>query len=84
MNSRQRETLEAIFARPVPADLACSELESLLLAIGARKTEGSGSRVRFEMGSVAVYLHKPHNPAILKRYQIGLVREFVEKAGVLP
>lgn len=37
MNSRQRKTLESIFAQPVPVVLAWAELESLLLAMGAKK-----------------------------------------------
>lgn len=84
MNSRQRKTLEAIFAKPVPVDLSWAELESLLLAIGAKKTEGSGSRVRFELGQTDIFLHRPHNPNTLRPYQVRLAREFFEKAGIRP
>lgn len=84
MNSRQRKTLEAIFARPVPVDLAWTELESLFLAVGAKKTEGSGSRVRFELGQTDIFLHRPHNPNTLRPYQVRLAREFFEKAGIRP
>lgn len=84
MNNRQRKTLEAIFTRPVPTDLTWGELESLLLSVGAKKTEGNGSRVRFELGNTDIFLHKPHNPNALREYQVKLAREFFEKTGIRP
>lgn len=84
MNSRQRKTLEAIFARPAPVDMAWADLESLFLAVGAKKVEGSGSRVRFELGQTDIILHKPHSPTTLRPYQVRLAREFFEKAGIRP
>lgn len=84
MNNHQRKTLEAIFARPVPTSLNWNDLESLFLAVGASKAEGSGSRVRFTLGQTDIFLHRPHNPSILKPYQVRLAREFFEKAGIRP
>jgi hypothetical protein len=47
MNSKQRRSLEAIFADPVPASLEWDAIESLLVAVGCAVIKGSGSRVRF-------------------------------------
>lgn len=84
MNSKQKKTLTAIFSHPTPKDLAWGDLEALLIAIGAEKREMAGSRVRFTLDGIDVYFHRPHNPKILKPYQIGLAREFLEKAGLRP
>lgn len=82
MNNRQKRTLEAIFSQPVPKDLVWAELESLFMAIGAEKREMAGSRVRFTLAGIDIAFHRPHNPQILKPYQIGLARDFLEKTGV--
>lgn len=84
MNNRQRKTLEAIFTQPIPTDLAWEDIESLLLSVGAKKTEGSGSRIRFELEKKDILLHKPHNPKIMRTYQIKLLKEFFEKVGIRP
>ena len=43
MNAKHRRTLEAIFARPVPSDIRWMEIEALLVALGADRSEGRGS-----------------------------------------
>lgn len=48
VNARQRKTLAAIYADPVSATVEWVAIESLFVAVGARKTEGRGSRVRSE------------------------------------
>ena len=47
MNNRQRKTLEAIFASPVPKNLAWADIESLLNSLGAAKVNRDGSAVSF-------------------------------------
>lgn len=85
MNNKQRKTLEAIFSNPVPTDLVWAELESLLLAIGAKKIERAGSRVKFSLDNgTELFLHKSHNPKTLLEYQIKAARQFLEKAGLKP
>ena len=54
LNSRQRRTLEAVFQRPVRADIRWDEIVSLLEACGANVSESSsGSRVRVELVGIA-------------------------------
>ena len=48
MNSKQRKALAAIFTDPVSGTIEWAMIENLLLAVGCRVIEGSGSRVRFE------------------------------------
>jgi HicA toxin of bacterial toxin-antitoxin, len=60
MNAKHRRTLEAIFAKPVPPDIRWADIESLLVALGAQRSEGRGSRVRFVLGSAEAVFHRPH------------------------
>ncbi|MGV6475639.1 type II toxin-antitoxin system HicA family toxin [Azotobacter vinelandii] len=84
MNSRQRSTLQAIFAKPVPSTLEWSRIESLFIAVGAKVVEGNGSRVRFELNNVIATFHRPHPEKEAKLYQVRDARAFLEEAGVTP
>jgi len=84
MNSKQQKTLQAIFKMPGPRDLEWSAIEALLIAIGSKLIEGSGSRVKFELNGRIIAFHRPHKPKIAKPYQINMVRDFLEDTGVKP
>ena len=45
LNKKQAKTLEAIFGSSVRSDVAWSDIEKLLTALGADISEGRGSRV---------------------------------------
>lgn len=82
MNSKQLKTLKAVFATPTNKALPWSEIEALLAGAGANITEGSGSRVKFDLNGVTLAIHRPHNPKTARAYQVELVREFLTKAGI--
>ncbi|MCI4661756.1 MAG: type II toxin-antitoxin system HicA family toxin [Neomegalonema sp.] len=84
MNNRQRKTLEAIFGEPTPADLEWSELASLLSALGAERSEGSGSRVRFKLGDAKLVIHRPHPKPVMDRNAVRAVRAFLIARGIQP
>jgi hypothetical protein len=84
MNSKQRKTLIAIFADPVPANIRWDDIESLLIAIGRQMIEGSGSRVHFSYRGVIGTFHRPHPEKEAKRYQVRDAREYLAKIGVTP
>ncbi len=84
MNSKQKSTLQAIFAKPTPRSLEWARIESLFLAAGARTIEGNGSRVRFELNGVIGTFHRPHPDKEAKPYQVRDARAFLEQAGVTP
>jgi hypothetical protein len=84
MNSKQRKTLAAIFAEPVPASIAWADIESLLRAVGCRVIEGSGSRVRFERDGIIADFHRPHPEKEAKRYQVRGARHFLAELGLEP
>jgi HicA toxin of bacterial toxin-antitoxin, len=84
MNSKQRKTLEAVFADPASASIAWADIEGLLKAIGCKLTEGAGSRVKFEKNGVVAGFHRPHPRKEAKRYAVLLAREFLIKLEIQP
>ncbi|MDE0206201.1 MAG: type II toxin-antitoxin system HicA family toxin [Candidatus Tectomicrobia bacterium] len=84
MNSRHRKTLASVFNDPVSATIEWAAVEALLLAAGARRIEGRGSRVRFEKDGEVETFHRPHPAKVAKRYQIRAARAFLERIGVTP
>ena len=84
MNSKNRKTLEAVFATLVPAALQSRHIEALFRALGAGSVEGSGSRVRFELNGVVASFHRLHPAKEAKPYQVRDARAFLEQAGVKP
>ena len=84
MNSRQRKTLEAVFATPTPAKVEWDALERLLVAVGCKVVEGSGSRVSFVYKDHIESFHRPHPAKEAKRYQVKQARDFLAKIGVKP
>lgn len=84
MNSAQRKTLIAIFSQPVNGNLEWRRIESLLMALGAAKDEGSGSAVTFFLNGQRTDFHRPHPRKEALKYRVRAVREFLEKAGIKP
>lgn len=84
MNAKHRRTLEAIFARPVPAGIRWADVESLLLALGANRSEGRGSRVRFLLNGAEAVFHRPHPKPETNKGAVVSVREFLKLAGIEP
>lgn len=84
MNSRQAKTLRVVFTDPVAPGIEWQAIEALLIAVGCRLIEGSGSRVRFERDGIVASFHRPHPAKEAKRYQVRDAREFLSKIGVTP
>jgi hypothetical protein len=84
MNSKQKKTLAAVFANPVPGSIQWRDIESLLVAIGCQLIEGDGSRVRFNFNGAVASFHRPHPNKEAKRYQVREAREFLTQIGVMP
>ena len=84
MNSKQGKTLRAVFSEPASPSIEWGAIESLLVAIGCKLVEGSGSRVRFECRGVVASFHRPHPAKEAKRYQVRDVRELLDKLGIKP
>jgi hypothetical protein len=70
-----------------PKDFTWDELETLLVLLGYRQIKpgrASGSRRRFVHESMSpIIFHEPHPQNVLKRYQVELIIEALEKEGIL-
>ena len=84
MNSKHRKTLEAVFTNPVNGNIEWSRIEALLVSVGCRLVEGSGSSVTFENNGKRAYFHRPHPQKELLRYRVTDTRHFLEAIGVNP
>ena len=84
VNNKHRKTLGEVFADPVNGAIEWSRIEALLVAVGCRCIEGSGSSVTFELNGVRAYFHRPHPNREALRYRVRAAREFLIKIGVEP
>jgi HicA toxin of bacterial toxin-antitoxin, len=84
MNAKHRRTLEAIFTRPVPSGLRWAEIESLLAALGAERSERRASRARFLLNGNEAVFHRPHPGPNTDKGAVAAVRRFLESAGIKP
>ena len=84
MKAKHRKILKAIFKDPVKGNMEWSKIETLLVAIGCRTIEGSGSSVTFEKNGVRAYFHRPHSAKAALRYRIKAARDFLIKLEVTP
>ena len=84
MNSKHRKTLKTIFSDPVNGNLSWDQIEALLVAIGCKIVEGSGSSVTFEKEGKRAYFHRPHPQREALIYRVKAVREFLIKLEIKP
>lgn len=84
MNSKHRQTLQAVFSDPVAGNIEWRRIESLLVALGCERVEGRGSRVTFVKGELKASFHRPHPGKEALKYRVVAVRDFLELLGVKP
>ena len=82
MRSKHRNTIKAIFAQPVRANISWAEIEAMLAALGADISEGSGSRVRISLNGVDAVFHRPHPRKETDKGSVKSMRRFLKEAGV--
>lgn len=84
LSARHQKTLALIFSLPTPTTLEWRKIEALFMALGAKVSEGKGSRVRFEINQVVASFHRPHPEKEAKVYQVRDAMVFLTAVGVLP
>ncbi|WP_213106034.1 type II toxin-antitoxin system HicA family toxin [Candidatus Protochlamydia amoebophila] len=84
MNKKHLTTLQAIFAKPVQANVKWKDIESLFSALGADTQEGRGSRIRILLNGQEAVFHRPHPQKEMDKGALISVRRFLENAGVKP
>ena len=84
LNSRQRETLRAVFEKPTRAGIRRTAIVALFTGLGAEIEEGSGSRVGVDLKGKRVVFHRPHPKPTAKKGLIEAVRTFLASAEIKP
>jgi hypothetical protein len=84
MNKKHRKTLQAIFDDPVKSSILWSDIERLLIALGAEISEGRGSRVRIALQGVRAVFHRPHPQKETNKGAVVSMRRFLTEAGFTP
>ncbi|MFA7230746.1 MAG: type II toxin-antitoxin system HicA family toxin [Victivallaceae bacterium] len=84
MNKKQRKTLEQIFEKPTRSNIEWQAVESLLIALGAEISEGSGSRVRIALKDWRGVYHRPHPQKEMVKGAVDQLRKDLLKIGVKP
>lgn len=82
MNSKCKKIYKQIYTNPIKADIPWSDVETLLLALGAKISEGNGSRVRIKLNGERAVFHRPHPENNTDKGAIKAVRRFLENARV--
>ena len=84
LSCAHRKTLQAIFQDPVSSNIAWSDIEKLLVALGAELSEGRGSRVRIYLNKVRAVFRRPHPKKETDKGAVKSMRRFLTEAGFQP
>ncbi|MBR6347408.1 MAG: type II toxin-antitoxin system HicA family toxin [Spirochaetales bacterium] len=82
MNNYQRKTYEQIFENPIRSNVEWKDIERLLVSLGAKITEGNGSRIRIELNGERAVFHRPHPERVTDKGAVKAMRQFLLNAGV--
>lgn len=82
MNQKHQKTLKAIFENPVRPKILWSDIENMLIALGAEVSAGHGSRVRIYFNGIRAVFHRPHPRKETDKGAIVSMRRFLTEAGV--
>lgn len=82
VNKKHRQTLKVIFENPVRSNILWSDIEKLLIALGAELSEGSGSRIRIALKGVRAVFHRPHPRKETDKGAVVSMRIFLTEADV--
>jgi hypothetical protein len=84
VNKKHLKTLEAIFEDPLDGNIEWSRIEALLIAVGCKAVEGSGSSVTFEKDGKRAHFHRPHPQKAALRYRVKDARSYLLRIGIMP
>jgi hypothetical protein len=82
MKRKYQKTLELIFARPVSANVCWTDIEALLLELGATIEEREGSRVLIKLFDERRVFHRPHPTPVTDKGALASLRDWLLNNGV--
>jgi hypothetical protein len=83
LSKKHQKVLACIFEEPVKSNVLWSDIEKLLIALGAEISEGSGSRIRIYLNGVRAVFHRPHPRKETDKGAVKSMRRFLREAGVI-
>ena len=84
MKRKHLKTLELIFSRPVSANVRWSEVEALLLELGALIEEREGSRALIRLFGERRVFDRPHPSPMTDIGAVASLRDWLNDNGVKP
>jgi len=84
MTSKHHKTLKEIYHDPVKSGIVWDDIEAMLMALGAERFEGNGSRVRFLLNGIKAVFHRPHPQKETDKGAVKSVRRFLQEGGIRP
>ena len=87
LNSARLRTWQGLLTSPPRSDIPWDDVTALIRALGGREIhrqqKSGGSRVRFLLGGVKGFFHRPHPESVLGKGCAEDVREFFIRAGLV-
>ncbi|BDU52324.1 type II toxin-antitoxin system HicA family toxin [Limnohabitans sp. INBF002] len=84
MKRKHQKTLDAIYARPVSANIKWRDIEALLVELGADISEREGSRIAVVLFDEVRVFHRPHPSPDTDKGAVASIRKWFEQHGVAP
>ena len=84
MKRKHQKTLELLFSHPISANIRWSEIEALLLELGAQIEEREGSRVLVRLFGERRAFHRPHPSPMTDKGAVASLRDWLNDNGVNP
>ena len=84
MKRSHQKTLKAVFSHPISANIAWTDIEALLLGLGAEVSEREGSRIAIVLFSEVRVFHRPHPSPKTDKGAAVSVKKWLEQHGVKP
>jgi HicA toxin of bacterial toxin-antitoxin, len=82
MKRKHQKTLELLFNHPISANIRWSEIEALLLELGAHIEEREGSRVLIRLFGERRVFHRPHPSPMTDKGAVASLRDWLNDNGV--
>ncbi len=82
MKRKHQKTLDAIYARPVSANIQWRDIEALFVELGADISEREGSRIAVVLFDEVRVFHRPHPSPDTDKGAVASIRKGFEQHGV--
>lgn len=84
MKRKHQKTLDAIYTRPVSANIQWRDIEALFVELGADISEREGSRIAVVLFDEVHVFHRPHPSPDTDKGAVASIRKWFEQHGVAP